>query len=757
MRTPDYELTLEGCSPAAVDASLRERLHCPWTATLTLGKTAASEAAGVAPETLALEWLGKLGTLTLRSDLVLESASAGARTLSGVVTGTHLTPEGVVVEFASRLKVLEHGQDHRVFLDLTEVEIAKKLLEEWGFEVEDRTSRVMPKRRQCVQAGESVLGFVSRILSEAGVVYQCASDGGEGVVFLDGPDQFSLDSNPVLLARESGLRTDDRVITDARLRLRRRTETVLLNDWNYEAPSADLASRAGEAGALLEEYRYHDDYRTPDEGKQLATLRLEALRRDARVLTLTTHCRDLAVGSVIEVEGDEPAVIGQWLVVAQEWESSRGEVDADSLAPFTACLQAVKANDGYRPVVMDAPQVGFTRSVVTGGDGDEIHPDDQLRVRLRHHVDRRGATGTPDAGSAPSDQDSSWVRSTQPLMSGSMLIPRVGWEVFCTHWGRSGDEPLVLGRLVNAEFPPPVKLPEERLTTVFGTRSTTTGGSAGGGAARSSAGGGKGGATKGGGGNSIAFDDTPGKEGMRFKAGSRLHELVGNDRKSSVKGTLTMDVGGNRKVGTGMVYNNTISGSQDYTVGTRKVSVAANKTITAGGESISVGGARIWQVGGKQGVNCSSYTRAIGGAKAEAAIGGESRKVKGANVTLVGGALGQVCATNGVSVAGANTEVVAGPKVINTGAYGLKVTGPLTELYGARAIKGAGVDLEAAGGLSIKAGASTFKGANVVFKAGAITIKAGGATISIGPGNVTIDAVFDTSGGGDNSSNQDYG
>lgn len=752
MRTPDYELTLEGCSTAAVDASLRERLHCPWTATLTLGKAAASEAAGVAPEALALEWLGKRGTLALRSELVVESTAAGARTLHGVVVATHLTPDGVVVEFASRLKVLELGQDHRVFLDLTEVEIAKQLLEEWGFEVEDRTSRAMPKRRQCVQAGESALGFASRILAEAGAVYQCAANGGEGVVFLDSADQFSLDSNPVQLARESGLRTDDRVITDARLRLRRRTETVLLNDWNYEAPSADLASRAGEAGALLEEYRYHEDYRTPDEGKQLASLRLEALRRDARVLTLTTHCRDLVVGSVIELEGDEPAVTGQWLVVSQEWQSSHGELDTDRVLAFTSHLRAVKASDGYRPRVVEGPAVGFTRSVVTGADGDEIHPDDQLRVRLRHHVDRRGATGTPDAGSAPSDQDSSWVRSTQPLMSGSMLIPRVGWEVFCTHWGRSSDEPLVLGRLVNAEFPPPVKLPEERLTTVFGTRSTKTGRAAGGGATRSSAGG-----SKGGGGNSIAFDDTPGKEGMRFKAGSLLHELVGNDRKSSVKGTLTIDVGGNRKVGTGMVYNNTVSGAQDYTVGTRKVSVAANKTITAGGESISIGGARIWQVGGKQGVNCSSYTRAIGGAKAEAAIGGESRKVKGGNVTLVGGALGQVCATNGVSVAGANTEVVAGPKVINTGAYGLKVTGPLTELYGARSIKGAGVDLAAGGGLSIKAGASTFKGANVVFKAGAITIKAGGATISIGPGNVTIDAVFDTSGGGDNSSNQDYG
>ncbi|MGE0326623.1 MAG: type VI secretion system Vgr family protein [Polyangiaceae bacterium] len=731
----DYILALDGCEPVTVTVHFKEHLHEPWQATLTLTPAESAEASGLSAEAVPLHWLGKSGVLELRDAHAMEGSHSGSRRHQGVVLAARSDSRLLEIEFGSRLHVLDLGEDHRVFVDKTEVEIADLLLQEAGFEVDNRTTRTLPKRRQCVQTGESTLRFIARILAESGVVYHCDPIGQETVVLIDSPEGFAEDPEPLLLARESGMRTEDRVLSDARLRLRRRTESVLLNDWNYEAPSADLSAPAGAEGALLEHYAFHDDYRTVDEGKALATLRLEALRQDARVLEGKTHCRDLAIGASVEVEADERAFSGRWLVVGMQFSSAVGEPDTTDFTPHRCTFQAVRAVDGFRPKVAVVPSNGFTRSLVTGAQGAEIHPDDQLRVKLRHHLDRRGAEGDVASPAPPTDKDSTWVRALQLPMSGSMLIPRVNWEVLCTHWGRSADEPLVLGRMVNAEFPPPSKLPEERLTTAFGTRSTP-------------AGGGKG--------NRLAFDDTPGKEGMYLQAGKGLDDKTGNDKTTSIAGPDTLTVGGNRKLGTGQVYTNTVTGGQDYTVGSRKVAVSANKTINAGSETVMIGGARVFTVGGKQSVKASNVARCVGGAKAEAAIGGESRKVKGGNLTMIGGALAQACASAGVTVAGANAEAVAGVKSINAGTYGLAISGPLTETYGARTIKGAGVDLTG-GTLSIKAGATTLKGSNVVFKAKAITISAGGATILISPGSVMIDATFKVDGGAKNKNDEDYG
>ncbi|MCB9586028.1 MAG: type VI secretion system tip protein VgrG [Polyangiaceae bacterium] len=735
----DYELSLDGCPTLGVEVEVTERLHSPWVALVRVAPLAASTAAELPPEQLVREWLGRRGTLGLRPEIA-QDCELPAPVKQGIVRAVHLTRAALELEFVAPLALLGLGQDQRIFLELDALEIASQIFQEATIRVENRCGRALAKRRQCVQHWESRLTFVSRILAEEGIVYHCAADGSNAVVLLDSPDAFDGDPAPLLVRREAGLTTSSRAVNDARLRYRRRTESVLLNEWNYEAPSADLASPAGDKSAL-EYYQFHADYKDTEQGKQLAQLTLESLRQDTRVLQGSTPCRELVPGRSVEVEADESGLRGRWLVTSVSYVS---QITSDASPAtggeqrFVCEFQAVPGEAGFRPKQQTVPSEFITSSLVAGADGDEIHPDDQLRVKLRQHADRRGADGDRDAASPPKDTDSTWCRVVQPNMSGSMLIPRVGWEVICGHWGKGSDEPLVLGRMVNALFPPPNPLPAQKTFTAFGTRSTP-------------AGGGKG--------NRVAFDDTKGKEGMHFNAGSDLTDKTANDKTTTVTASESHNVSGSRNVATAQVYTKSTLGAETYSVGTRNVKVASNKTINAGAETIVIGGARIFCVGGEQGIEAATLVRCVAGLKTELPVGGEARKVKGSNVTVIGGALLQAASTSGVSVAGVNNEAVAGPKVVSCTNYALNVTGVLTESYGARLIRGAGVDHIGKGAININnSGAATLSGANVVFQAsGKITIKAGGCTISITPGSVEVDGNFESSGEASNSASQKYG
>ncbi|MCA9633685.1 MAG: hypothetical protein KC766_38805, partial [Myxococcales bacterium] len=410
----DYELSLDEGTTLGVDVEVQERLHAPWRASLRVTPLSASQAAGAPPEQLARSWLGRRGTLQLRRDLA-DASELPAAVKQGVVRSARLLAQELVLDFVAPLALLGVGRDQRTFLDLDAIEIVRKILEEANIGVEDRCGRSLVKRRQCVQHWEPRLDFISRILAEEGIVFQCAADGSNAIVLLDSPDAFDQDETPLLVRRDGGLVTDDRTITHARLRFRRRTESVLLNEWNYEAPSADLAAPAGDAKSALEHYHFHADYRDGEQGKVLAQLSLESLRRDTRVLAGTTACRDLVPGRGIEVEADEGGLAGRWLVTAIKYDTRTGarsesETTTGVSERFVCEFEAVPRDAGYRPPKAEVTSEFLTSSVVTGADGDEIHPDDQLRVKLRQHADRRGSEGDRDQGSPPSASDSAWCR-----------------------------------------------------------------------------------------------------------------------------------------------------------------------------------------------------------------------------------------------------------------------------------------------------------------------------------------------------------
>jgi type VI secretion system secreted protein VgrG len=158
--------------------------------------------------------------------------------------------------------------------------------------------------------------------------------------------------------------------------------------------------------------------------------------------------------------------------------------------------------------------VGVHSAIVTGPPGAEIHTDDQGRVSVRFPWDREG----------PKDDKSSLaVRAMQPNMPGSMVLPRVGWEVWVMFEDGDPDRPYVLGRTYNGKQPPPVSLPGNKTMTSLETLSSP------------------GAKVK----NAITFDDAAGRQHMVVHAGAHKSTRIAGDAVVQTARVETVAIGGN--------------------------------------------------------------------------------------------------------------------------------------------------------------------------------------------------------------------
>jgi type VI secretion system secreted protein VgrG len=111
-----------------------------------------------------------------------------------------------------------------------------------------------------------------------------------------------------------------------------------------------------------------------------------------------------------------------------------------------------------------------TARVVVGPAGEEIFTDKYGRVKVQFHWDRYGKK----------DENSScWVRVSQPWAGknwGAIHIPRIGQEVIVDFLEGDPDQPIITGRVYNAEQMPPYDLPANKTQSGILTRSSKGGG-----------------------------------------------------------------------------------------------------------------------------------------------------------------------------------------------------------------------------------------------------------------------------------------
>jgi type VI secretion system secreted protein VgrG len=278
---------------------------------------------------------------------------------------------------------------------------------------------------------------------------------------------------------------------------------------------------------------------------------------------------------------------------------------------------------------------------VVGPSGEHIHTDKYGRVKVQFHWDRIGAKN---------DKSSCWMRVSQPWAGngfGIISIPRIGDEVVVSFLEGDPDQPIITGRVYNAEFMPPYTLPDHNhITTIF-TRSV-------GSTTRAEA-------------NELKFCDKPGEEYILVQAQKDFHREVENDDHDRVKANQFIIVDGNRE--------EKVAGTMDVTVAqTVKTVYGMDHQHDLSGDSIaSIGGVYELKVGGEHKMDVGGDAGVKWGGKGQLDVGQDLAMSSGGNVDIKG-------AMNVTIEAGSTLTLKAGGCSIVLSQGSLTIDGPVVNI-----------------------------------------------------------------------------
>lgn len=690
-------------------------------------------ATGGSPPALA-DLIGQPFTLTLndRFDRALS--------LHGVVTAVDRTTGATSggsfsLMLGPEVEKLTVGRCSRVYQDMTAVDIIKKVLEDGGIpsdKVRWATSGSFPTRPYCVQYRESDWTFIERLLAEEGIYYwfEHTDDATTLVLADDSTAAPELDEGASIPYHD-----DDALhaTSDALMRVGRAHrivhDAVRLRDYNFEKPRLKLDSKAG--SGTYERFDFPGRFGVPADGDKRASNMLEALRARRVELTAETSSTRVRAGLIMEMT-DHPidALNARYLVTSVAYEGKELRVEGAGARGITLRVSAIPADTMFRPTrarvteSSGGPQTG----VVAGASGEEIHPDKTGRIRVQTFWDREGKRD---------DKASTWMRVGQFALGGSMVIPRIGWEVIIGHYEDDIDGPYVIHHLYDGTLRPPYALPANKTRTAWQTATTPGGGST----------------------NEVRFEDKAGSEEMFINASKDMNIVIGDNKTEKVNVNHDVTIGSNLDTKIGSNFKIGIKSNQDVSigasettsvsggrlvniVGSETVSIGASRTLTVssgstleakGGKSLTVGGSMIGA--SALGVNravLGSLSVSVGGAWISAAATGVANATGGAAAETIGGAKIQAGASGcQTSVKGALAETVGGAYVIAAGSNaGESAKGKLAITVGGAFLGNApSIEIEAESEISILCGGSsiTIKGSSVEVKAP--TIAAPGATI----------------------------
>jgi type VI secretion system secreted protein VgrG len=669
------------------------------------------------------------------------------------------------LQIVPQLWLLTKRVQSRIFQHLTVPDILKKVLT--GLDVTYEIQGKFEPRDYCVQYRESDFNFASRLMEEEGIYYFFKhADGSHKLVLANTPGSHPDMPEPSKILFEKalgGTRTDER-IEDWQKVQELRSGKVTLWDHNFELPHKHLEAdktiqESVPAGKVthklkvggndkLEIYDYPGAYAQRFDGidkgggaqaaevqkiftdnKRTVEIRMQEEALPSLQIQATSNCRNLVSGHKFTLDRHFNAD-GQYVITGIQ-HSARvnagyvaGQADGfDYRNTFTCIPFALPfrpARKTPRPTVQ-----GSQTAVVVGPAGEEIFPDKYGRVKVQFFWDREGKHNA---------DSSCWVRVAQAYAGkgwGSVCIPRIGQEVMVDFLEGDPDQPIITGRVYNAENMPPYPLPAKKM--VSGLKSNSTPG--------------------GGGYNEFIMDDTKGNELIRvhgqFDMDTKIeHDLrehvlhdrsrdvtnnetikIGNDRVETVSGNETLSVTkdrketitGNETLAVAKNRTRAVSKNESVTVTlTRTHTVGVNEAITVGAaQEVTVGGFRAVTVGGYQAYTVAGYQNVSIGRKLSENIGSD-------HLENVGGKRGAVVAKDEALNVGGNrgTDVkgedslkigkkltvdVADEILFKTGdaSIHLKSDGTIT-------IKGKDIHVQGSGKINAKCDSDmTLKGSNI--------------------------------------------
>lgn len=463
----------------------------------------------------------------------------------------------------------------RLFQHASIPDYVDQLLGEWRIEHRwDLDHLRYPKLELRTQFAETDFAFMSRLLEEAGISYFFEARGPDEpiLVFSDAPERRTERVPAIVSVEDAGNAKDAEVeyLTKIQLRERSVPSRVTLRDHDFRRPREPLyVHQQGARNEELAHEQYHfapgsflsedspetsfDLVPTPvaddlgharfreKQGQTNARLMLEAIESTRRELSYETSVDSLSPATVFRVL-DHPRedVHGLSFLTLR----MRIEGDVATATAWKMSGVAVSTDRPYRPArSTPTPNImGILSAVVVGPRGvqgapiplpggvgstsstpldttatsqslvdNEIYVDEMGRVRVQFPWDRDHDLGA---------QSSIWMRVSQGWAGsgyGMFTVPRVGHEVLVGFVNGDPDNPLIIGRVHNANEPMPFSLPENKTVSTWKTASSPGGG----------------------GFNELRFDDAAGREHVYVQAQKDMDHLVKANLKQGVGGTAS--------------------------------------------------------------------------------------------------------------------------------------------------------------------------------------------------------------------------
>ncbi|WP_157906703.1 type VI secretion system Vgr family protein [Sorangium cellulosum] len=673
----------------------------------------------------------------LRSRLCLRvvDTSGQERLYDGIVDRAgfaHIVGESRQFDVRLRpaLAALAHREGCRIFQEKTIVQVAQSVFEDAGFgdKVAWRIAKEYEPREFIVQYRESHLNFVSRLLEDNGLFYYFRHEAaGHTMIITDDPAAFEVEEGlPVSFRMAQGGLPGSLPLSKFTRTRALRTSLVHLRDHDFEKPDVKPESALPRKEAIaLPYFEYPAGFTKGSVGSRRAEARMRELSADADVCEGESRAAGLKVGEPFAVEGAaEPCLNGEFVVTRLV---SRGN------QTLTGGVANYDVENHFRGVPKGAPFAaerrarrprirGIQTAVVTGSSTQEqaIHVDKYGRIKVRFFWDRQGQQ----------DHTSScWLRVSQIAMGGSMILPRVGWEVSVAFLDGDPDRPLVLGRTYNAEKTPPDALPAAKASGTLKSMSSPGAG----------------------GHNQIGMSDTAGSQGFGIHAQKDLNVIIKNDKveevtvneeqhisvngSRSVKVDDSTSVAGNQSLDVGAVLSHKITGNQSISIGGNDTTNAISNHVekVTGNRSYTVSGNQITISNGVRHSITGDMSRKVGALQLSGSLGSINDNVLGGMTETVGAVKAQI-------INGSHGEQITANKDQTSLAAELHLTkGSLSHVaLGVTNMVGGLHYQKLDGDLVVQAPLITLLGAVGVFKGGGSELKLGGGPVVIKGSKIAV-------------------
>jgi type VI secretion system secreted protein VgrG len=422
---------------------------------------------------------------------------------------------------------LTRAADCRIFQNKSVLDIIQEVFRERGFsDFRIALSRAYQPRGYCVQYHETDFDFVLRLMEEEGIFYffEHASDK-HTLVLSDSPSahQSCPGQSSVPFSPHGGPQGQDSI--SGWLREQEvRPAKYALTDYNFETPTTSLAVNVPTLvtegrNDKLEIYDYPGEYQNKGEGERYVKLRMEEQETLHTKISGASDCRSFIPGFTFNLTDHYRSDYnGSYLLTSVSHQAASNLRTGGGDASYSNSFTCIPSKVPYRPARVTPKPImrGLQTAVVVGPDGEEIYTDKYGRVKVQFHWDRKGKKD---------EKSSCWIRVSHPWAGknwGSVSIPRIGQEVIVDFLEGDPDQPIITGRVYNADQMPPYGLPAGGV--VSGIKSNST---------------------KGGGGyNEMSMDDTKGKEKITIHAQYDMNTTVEHDDSQTIHNNRTIAVDG---------------------------------------------------------------------------------------------------------------------------------------------------------------------------------------------------------------------